>query len=452
MKYNLTLKRPSDETTAVVLITFINQRRFKTGLGITVPTKAWDKANQRIKTGTSKNLIVLQSELDAAVGLIVNLHNQLVVMDDVELSVETMREGVKRLKAGKDGVTAKAVSFHQWVDEFMEEIKAGKRFTTDGTALKEGTIKRYRVVHGLLGEFKAQKRGGKAIAFEDVDSKFLADWKRWRADDITVGNRVLRKGVTVNTLKNDIKILKVWLTESYHRGFHTNRIWERNEMRMRATPSVRVHLTPDELEKLEAATFESLRKGNQGPQSSAHNNIRDMFIMACWTGGRISDVKRFPDIMLNAWNENGGKCPEEITFIQSKTNRPVTVPILPMARRIIEKHNGALPSLPNEQKVNAYLKQVVRVAGINRTIELADNTVDRAGSTVAKVHELVTFHSGRRTFATNVYNLGVLSLGELQSLTGHESERALMTYLNVTQTEVSQRAAARLQEALRLKE
>ena len=93
------------------------------------------------------------------------------------------------------------------------------------------------------------------------------------------------------------------------------------------------------------------------------------------------------------------------------------------------------------------VNHVLMVAGIDRTIEVADNSVDRTGSTAAKVHELVTFHSGRRTFATNEYNLGVLSLGELQSLTGHESERALMTYLNVTQTEVSQRATARLREA-----
>lgn len=449
MKYNLRIDKPKNAESSVQLVAYINKRRLVVGLGTVVPTDKWDKNKQCLRTGTDQGLMAKQKTLTETVEGIVNLHNQLVIADGVELSVESMREGIKRLKEEKDPIPKKDLSFDEWVDEYMEEIEGGKRFTPNGTALKDGTIARYKVIHGLLSEFKAQKRGGKPIQFEDVDVKFLADWKRWRADDIMVGNRVMRKGVSVNTLKNDIKILKVWLTESYHRGVHTNRIWERAEMRMRATPATRVHLTPDELEKLEKASFDSLRKGNQGPRSSAHNNIRDMFIIACWTGGRISDVKRFPDIVLEAWNENGGKCPEEITFVQAKTNRPVTVPILPMAQRIIEKHNGALPKLPNEQKVNAYLKQVVKAAGITRKIEVADNSVDRGDSTLVPVHEMVTFHSGRRTFATNVYNLGVLSLGELQSLTGHESERALMTYLNVTQTDVSNRATGKLLAAFK---
>ena len=67
MKFNLTLKRPKDEKTTVVLIAYVDQRRLKTGLGVTIPTKSWDKGNQRIRTGTSKNLIALQSELDNAV-------------------------------------------------------------------------------------------------------------------------------------------------------------------------------------------------------------------------------------------------------------------------------------------------------------------------------------------------------------------------------------------------
>ena len=34
MKFNLSLKRPKDDKTTVVLIAFIDQRRFKTGLGV----------------------------------------------------------------------------------------------------------------------------------------------------------------------------------------------------------------------------------------------------------------------------------------------------------------------------------------------------------------------------------------------------------------------------------
>ena len=93
MKYNLTIDRPKQEITNVKFISYIDKRRFVVGLGVTIPTKSWDKTNQRIKTGTSKNLIALQRELDNAVQSIVNLHDQLVVLDGVELSVEAMRDG-----------------------------------------------------------------------------------------------------------------------------------------------------------------------------------------------------------------------------------------------------------------------------------------------------------------------------------------------------------------------
>ncbi len=64
-------------------------------------------------------------------------------------------------------------------------------------------------------------------------------------------------------------------------------------------------------------------------------------------------------------------------------------------------------------------------------------------------NELVTLHTARRTFATNMWELQVLSAGELRSLTGHESEQALLLYLNVDREQVAQRAGAKLREALR---
>ena len=120
-----------------------------------------------------------------------------------------------------------------------------------------------------------------------------------------------------------------------------------------------------------------------------------------------------------------------------------------MAKRIIQKHQGALPKMPNDAKVNQILKEVVKAAGISRTIQLVNASIDRQSARIGKIEDLVSFHSGRRSFATNVYNMGVLSLGELRALTGHKTEAMLMRYLNVTQTEVSERATARLLEAFK---
>ena len=70
-----------------------------------------------------------------------NLHNQLVVNDGVELSVEAMREGVKRTKEGKQGVAEKVLTFNQWVDEFIKETERGERTNQKGFAI---TAPRFR--------------------------------------------------------------------------------------------------------------------------------------------------------------------------------------------------------------------------------------------------------------------------------------------------------------------
>lgn len=81
-------------------------RRVKLSTKVTVPTAKWDNANQRIKTGTSKDLIAKQTELDNSIKAIVNLHNQLVVLDGLEFTVDSLRDGVKRMRQGKVGVAA----------------------------------------------------------------------------------------------------------------------------------------------------------------------------------------------------------------------------------------------------------------------------------------------------------------------------------------------------------
>lgn len=435
MKYNLTLARPNTDETVVQLIAYINKQRLKVGLGVTVPTRVWDKDNQRIKTGTSKDLIALQTELDNSVQAIINLHNQLVVNDGVELSIEAMKEGMKRLKDGKVGASAKQRSFDQWVDEFMMELEQGKRFGANGKALSDGTKKRYRVIHALLNDFKRENRSNRRIEFADVNVQFINDWKRWRADGVKVGRKVIRKPVNVNTLSNDLKILKVWLKQSHLDGLHDNRIWQRVEMKKTVVTPDRPRLSIEELKTVESANFESLRKGPQGPKSSAHEAVCDMFVLACWTAARYSDVSRFPELIKEGWKQNGNKCPETVEIIQAKTNTYAGIPITAPAKRIIEKYNGDLPKLPSGQKTNRILKEVIKAAGITRSYQKVDTSIDGGTVKNVKVYDEISFHDARRTCLTNFYKLRVLPVSDLMLISGHSTEAQFYQYIKIDREE-----------------
>ena len=50
--------------------------------------------------------------------------------------------------------------------------------------------------------------------------------------------------------------------------------------------------------------------------------VRDMFVLACWTGARISDIKRMPEMVSEAWKNNGGH-----VLITSRLFRPKPMPL-----------------------------------------------------------------------------------------------------------------------------
>lgn len=439
MKYNLTIDRPKDDTTNVKFISFINKRRFVVGLGVTIPTKSWDKTNQRVNTGSSKNLIAVQRELDNAVQSIVNLHDQLVVNDGVELTVESLREGVKRMKAGKQGVAEKVLTFNQWVDEFIKETERGERTNQKGFAIDRATVQKYRTVQKVLDRF-SKKVWGRPIRFDELNDVFVGKYTKFRSEgDKAAGI----KGVGINTIAKDLAVLKTWMKNAFQREVHDNRKWETDAFKPREVKVTKPHLTIDEVKTLE--TFKVPKKvHNNGVERTSWDTVRDWFIISCWTAARVSDLKQFRDLIAIRYKENGGTCPDELEFVQAKTNSKVTVPLLAPVKRIVNRHGGNMPKLPSDQKMNAVVKQVCQAAGLDRVIENPSTRVQAKGVERKHLWEMVTNHTGRRTFATNVYNMDIMSLGELMSLTGHESESSLMTYLNVTRGEVTKRASDRL--------
>ena len=437
MKYNLTIDRPNDDTTNVKFISYINKRRFVVGLGVTIPTKAWDKANQRIKMGKFKSLITLQSELDNAVMAIVNLHNQLVINDGVELSVDSMRKAVKRMKDGKVGVAENVLSFNQWVDEFIEETERGERTNQMGRQIDGRTVQKYRTTQKMLGAF-SKRVWGRVIRFDEIDEKFVGQWAKFRAE----GHGTVA-GVGINTIAKDMAVIKTWMKTSFQREVHNNRKWESDAFKPREVKVAKPHLTMEEVSQLE--TFKIPKKvHNNGVERTSWDTVRDWFIIACWTAARVSDLKQFRDLIDLRYKENGNSCPDQLTFIQSKTNSEVTVPMLEPVKRIVNRYKGQLPKLPNESKMNSTVKLVCKAAGLDRVIEQASTDAKSKKISRNELWELVTNHTARRTFATNVYNLDIMSLGELMSLTGHESESSLMVYLNVSRSDVSKRAGLRL--------
>jgi len=91
-------------------------------------------------------------------------------------------------------------------------------------------------------------------------------------------------------------------------------------------------------------------------------------------------------------------------MIRKKTNRKISVPVLPKAKEILEKYDNVLPKISN-QKFNSYLKEISVLLGIDKKL---------------------THHIARKTFATTVLLYNNVPMEIVSELLGHSN-------MNITQ-------------------
>ena len=89
-------------------------------------------------------------------------------------------------------------------------------------------------------------------------------------------------------------------------------------------------------------------------------------------------------------------------------------------KKILEKYDGTLPDnrilpVPSNQKMNAYLKEIGALCGIDKEI---------------------SFHLARHTFATLTLSKGV-SIESVSKMLGHTNIRTTQIYARITDSKIS---------------
>ena len=125
-------------------------------------------------------------------------------------------------------------------------------------------------------------------------------------------------------------------------------------------------------------------------------NIRDLFILQCYTGLAFRDMSCLSEKDIRI--DKDGK--EWIVKERIKTGITALIPILPVVKEILVKYNYHLPTLTN-QKYNSYLKEIQDVCGIKKTLHS---------------------HLARHTCGTLLLNAGVDML-TVSKVLGHSSTK-----------------------------
>jgi site-specific recombinase XerD len=150
------------------------------------------------------------------------------------------------------------------------------------------------------------------------------------------------------------------------------------------------------------------------------DQVKDIFLFSCFTGLAYADVKKLSkdNVVLGIDGEKW------IKIKRSKTDTRSHIPVLPTAQAIIDKYsdypavqNGdrLLPVLSN-QKMNAYLKEIADLCGINKNL---------------------TYHLARHTFATTVTLTNGVSIESVSKMLGHKSLKTTQHYAKILDQKVS---------------
>ena len=101
-------------------------------------------------------------------------------------------------------------------------------------------------------------------------------------------------------------------------------------------------------------------------------------------------------------------------------------------RKIFEKYDYELPPPISESNFNAYIKEVCKLCeSLQRKQELTIYEGGKQKSIYKPRYELVSSHTGRRTFAT--------LLADIASATGHKNISTLQGYVKMNQKQKADR-------------
>lgn len=291
----------------------------------------------------------------------------------------------------------KILSLNEFIPYYIEKLESGEIQKKRGGKVSLGTIKSYKGFYVQFQNFQKDKHID--INYSDVTIDILNRFRAYLSED---------RAYSTNTVGRMVKIFKTMMLASRKRKFHDNRNIDDSDFVASYEQVDNVYLSEERINILYSMDLSN---------RPAWEKVRDVFIVGCLTGQRVSDYKRISKKMIVTLN-NGL---EYIKLKQIKTGTIVFIPLDYRVSDILNKYDGRLPNV-YDQKINDYIKLVCEEAGFTERI-FEQRFCDQ-----------VKTHTARRSLCTNMY-LARCSLSDIMAVSGHGSEAQLKTYLKLSDEE-----------------
>lgn len=248
-----------------------------------------------------------------------------------------------------------------------------------GIEVTETSLQKYHQTHKHVNTFLMFNYKKKDYLLKELKLNFINDFEYYLKTE-----KKFKPSTVYKTVQRFRRIIRVAIGAEYIQRdpfvFH----------KIKKPKKEVVYLSQTELKKLEKFTFSQKRL----------QLVKDLFVFCCYTGLAFQEMANLESRHIikgfdgNLW----------IEMIRQKTEKKISIPLLPKALEILNKYGEGtpilfkkLPSISN-QKFNSYLKEIAAIIGIEINL---------------------THHIARKTFATTVLLYNDVPMEIVSELLGH---------------------------------
>ena len=326
-------------------------------------------------------------------------------------------------------------SVKTWIKDYIAKIVSGEARTFNGERYAPNSIRNWKQFLRIFLDFCKTTND---FFWEEINQSLVNKYMSFLEE----------KGYAKSAIDRFINCFKTLIGVAEREDIHNN--YKARGLFRHATvkdheKTTAIYLTKEELEGLYNMELVGLEE-----------EVRDAFLIACYTGQRHSDFSQLKTSCFDTIFD--GKM--VIRKVQTKTTTQVVIPILDNKLKIIlEKYNYKVPEI-GDIVMNRYLKRigeklshtVKSLAKDVKTILTKDEREaemskkktfrrDEDGNVIKYKWELIVTHTGRRTCATNMYLSRKYTTREMMLVTGHKKEENFMKYIKLSLDEEAHKLA-----------
>ncbi|PHN00931.1 phage integrase SAM-like domain-containing protein [Flavilitoribacter nigricans] len=409
-KPRFNLKSPNATSESLIFLVFrYRGQKVLYSTGLAIHPKEWNfKAQRPIEKERRPDLWAIRRQLDDFEAYCKAIY---IESGYGRITVQSFKDKLD-LKSGRTEPVDQLpqLSFFEFIEQELEEMQQ--------QGMRRSSFQPFKLHAEILRNFSREQG---EFTFEDIDWNFrlqLIDWLATRKVQVGYGNKTL-------------SILRQFMERARRKKLHSNVKYQGSGWLVSKKKAVS---TPVTLSLEELQTLADLKLGGY------YKKVRDLFLIGAGTGQRFSDYSRYTPAHFYR-TMNGVPI---LSVIAQKTDIPAKIPlnIFPWLLPILEEYNYTAPTL-SMQKLNEGLKSLCQNAGFDDQMLVVEQYMGRKARIEKRFvpkYELISTHTCRRSFATNLYKMGY-TLAQIMPMTGHATETQLRTYIGIDAEENAERIA-----------